>query len=126
MLAFFIYFSYIALNLFITPNLDSLHTFTGTFFFARFLRRLYCKCALLTARPATASVLTSDKQAYILEYPAAPSKSIGERRYHPLISNSILLPLDAVPVLHDLPLGLINRVVLGDYRKREVTIVRKD
>ncbi|KAI5478022.1 phosphatidylinositol N-acetylglucosaminyltransferase subunit P [Pseudohyphozyma bogoriensis] len=30
MLAFFIYFSYIALNIFITPSLDSLHTLTGT------------------------------------------------------------------------------------------------
>lgn len=37
---------------------------------------------------------------------------------HPLLSNSILLPEDAVPALHDLPIGLVNRVTFGDFRKR--------
>lgn len=72
------------------------------------------------------SISSLDKQAYILEQSEATFERKSERRYHPLITNSILLPLDAVPVLHDLPIGLINRVVLGDYRKIEVMKSRKD
>jgi hypothetical protein len=40
-------------------------------------------------------------------------------RPHPLLAESLYLPEDAVPPLHDLPLGLVNRVVLGDFRRKE-------
>ncbi|KAL8277333.1 hypothetical protein RQP46_010286 [Phenoliferia psychrophenolica] len=84
MLAAFVYFSYIALNIFITPPLDSVHTLTDT-------------------------------QAYILPL---PSSSTLRNAPHPLLTHSVLLPADAVPTLHDLPIGLVNRVVYGDYRRR--------
>ncbi|KAM0752892.1 PIG-P-domain-containing protein [Meredithblackwellia eburnea MCA 4105] len=87
MLAAFVYFSYIALNIFITPPLDSLHTLTDT-------------------------------QAYILPYPPKTSELQSETS-HPLLSHSVHLPPDAVPTLHDLPVGLVNRVVFGDRRRRK-------
>ncbi|KAL8277342.1 hypothetical protein RQP46_010295 [Phenoliferia psychrophenolica] len=86
MLAAFVYFSYIALNIFITPPLDSVHTLTDT-------------------------------QAYIIPL---PSSSTADNAPHPLLTHSVLLPADAVPTLHDLPIGLVNRVVYGDYRRRKV------
>ncbi|ORY92781.1 PIG-P-domain-containing protein, partial [Leucosporidium creatinivorum] len=85
MLAALVYFSYIALNIFITPSLDSLHTLT-------------------------------DHNAYLLPFPA-PAE--GDETPHPLLANSVCLPEDAVPPLHDLPIGLVNRVVFGDYRRKQ-------
>jgi hypothetical protein len=54
-----------------------------------------------------------DTQAFILNPVYDPRKEP-----HPLLANSLLLPSDAVPSLHDLPIGLVNRVVFGDFRKR--------
>ncbi|SCV74341.1 BQ2448_6773 [Microbotryum intermedium] len=80
MLAAFIYFSYLSINLFITPPINSFDTLTDPF-------------------------------AFIL----VPT----EHDPHPLIANSILLPPDAVPPIHDLPVALVNRVVFGDFRRKE-------
>ncbi|SCZ98647.1 BZ3500_MvSof-1268-A1-R1_Chr3-1g05524 [Microbotryum saponariae] len=87
MLAAFIYFSYISINLFITPPINSLDTLTDPF-------------------------------AFIL----VP----GEEDPHPLITNSVLLPPDAVPPIHDLPVSLVNRVVFGDFRRKVMREDRKE
>lgn len=97
MLAAFVYFSYIALNIFITPALDSLHTLTGSHASPTAGRRELTTFA--------------DTQAYILE----PGNGIGP---HPLLVNSVMLPHDSVPPLHDLPIGLVNRVAFGDFRRK--------
>lgn len=103
MLAFFVYFSYIAVNIFITPELDSLQTLTGT-------SPLF---PLLEMRLIGVVFTTPDTNAFILDPTYDPRKEP-----HPLLMNSLMLPSDAVPVLHDLPVNLVNRVVLGDFRRR--------
>lgn len=58
----------------------------------------------------------SDHNAYLLPFPP-PTE--GDDSPHPLLANSVCLPEDAVPPLHDLPIGLVNRVVFGDYRRKQ-------
>lgn len=71
-----------------------------------------------------------DHAAYILPQHDADSDVDGDAdvddpvttraRPHPLLAESVYLPEDAVPPLHDLPIGIVNRVVLGDFRRRRV------
>lgn len=115
MLAAFVYFSYIAINLFNTPSLDSLETLTGSS--PHFLPRIRIK-------------RNPDPQAYIFDPTCHPSSSSSSaissnsstssrlhNQIHPLLLNSLYLPSDGVPALHDLPLGFVNRVVFGDHRR---------
>lgn len=114
MLAFFVYFSYIALNIFITPALDSLHTLTGSTLSSIKLIKLEPSLTLLSLFAQRQRQRQKiDTQAFILNPVYDPRKEP-----HPLLANSLLLPSDAVPSLHDLPIGLVNRVVFGDFRKR--------
>lgn len=104
MLAAFVYTTYIAVNLFITPDLDSLRSLTGA------------SSSLVTTHVALTDSLVcrSDTQAYILD----PNHELDQP--HPLLVNSICLPPDAVPVLHDIPIGLHNRIVFGDFRRKPI------
>lgn len=105
MLAFFVYFAYIALNIFITPALDSLHTLTGAL----------ARVPSASLDQALIPSCCADHQAYVLPQPSALARGVD----HPLLANSVCLPEDAVPPLHDLPIGLVNRVVFGDHRRKQ-------
>ncbi|KAK4053231.1 hypothetical protein OIO90_004005 [Microbotryomycetes sp. JL221] len=112
MLVVFIYITYLSINIFHTPNLNSLNTLTDD------------TANVLSFNSSTNSNRSSQynlntKQDSIKHVESSLTTEILESN-HPLLVNSILLPEDAVPTLHDLPIGLVNRVTFGDFRRRNL------
>ncbi|GJN89358.1 hypothetical protein Rhopal_002338-T1 [Rhodotorula paludigena] len=93
MLVVYIYTGYFALNLYSTPPLDSVE-------------------------------LLDDPRAFVSPPPRPPPSTDGKPRPPtPLWAHALLLPDDAIPPLYDLPMDVVNRVLVAPSRSFETALV---
>ncbi|KAM0787847.1 hypothetical protein ACM66B_003900 [Microbotryomycetes sp. NB124-2] len=104
MLVVFVYFSYLSINIFHTPDLDALNTLTDP------------AAHVLPFPPSSND--DSKRSSGHSTMSSARSLSTRTTLDHPILANSIFLSQDSVPTLHDLPIGVVNRVTFGDYRRK--------
>ncbi|KAK4048025.1 hypothetical protein OIV83_005059 [Microbotryomycetes sp. JL201] len=101
MLVVFVYVSYLSINIFNTPDLDALNTLTDS-----------------AAHVLPISPNNDSNRSSRLTFSSGSSSVDGNTVDHPLLANSIYLDHDSVPTLHDLPIGIVNRVTFGDFRRK--------